>query len=65
MQIELKSLPPGEVAKMYGISVHRLNRWLKPFKKELTRPKGTYNYTSAQVKVIFDKLGAPLDYYEL
>ena len=48
----------SELALEYGVCVRTLNRWLKPFADEIGEKNGNY-YTTAQVRIIFEKIGEP------
>lgn len=47
-----------ELTTLYNVSWKTLQRWLKPFKKEIG-PKLGHFYSSRQVAIIFGKLGPP------
>lgn len=48
-----------QLAALYNVCPRTLAKWLKPFNEEIELNPGTYNYTPAQVKRIFEKLGEP------
>lgn len=47
-----------DLERLYGVSSFILNTWLKPFEIELGERIGLY-YNTRQVRIIFEKLGAP------
>lgn len=47
-----------DLERLYGVSPFILNTWLKPFETELGERVGLY-YNTRQVRIIFEKLGAP------
>ncbi len=53
-------LTSNQLAKLYGISLKTLYRWLEPFRDSIGEKYGRY-YNNAQVKIILQKLGMPLE----
>ncbi len=47
-----------QLAFYYLVSKPTFNRWLLPYKEEIGSRNGHY-YTTAQVEIIFQKLGIP------
>jgi hypothetical protein len=47
-----------ELASLYGVSWVTLQKWLKPFEREIGHKIGHF-YTTKQVEIIFEKLGWP------
>lgn len=47
-----------QIARLYGISLKTMYKWLAPFADEIGQKNGRY-YTNAQVKIIIQKLGMP------
>ncbi len=47
-----------ELAFLYLVCKPTFQRWLKPYCEEIGKRNGNY-YTSAQVEIIFQKLGVP------
>ena len=45
---------------VYGVDRRTIIAWLKPFDKEIGQ-RISYFYTQKQVKIIFEKLGEPLN----
>ncbi len=58
---KLKPLAPGQLAQLYGITVNRLNAWLKPHRKAIGKRHNTYYYSIKQVKIVFSLLGDPFE----
>ena len=53
-------LSTKQLAKLYGISLKTLYRWLHPFTEVIGERNGRF-YTNAQVKIIVQKLGIPAE----
>lgn len=51
-------LTSSQIAKLYGISLKTLYKWLSPFAAEVGEKLGRY-YNNVQVKIIVQKLGMP------
>ena len=47
-----------ELAAMYNVSTKTIRTWLLPHQTSIGQKTGRY-YTTLQVRIIFDKLGAP------
>ena len=57
--IEAEAMTKTQLAALYKICPRTLAKWLKPFISEIGELPGTYIFTPAQVKTIFDKIGEP------
>jgi transposase-like protein len=57
-KIQIRAYSVKEVANLYGISGKILKKWLDDYEKEIGNRKGHF-YNPKQMKIIFDKLGAP------
>jgi hypothetical protein len=55
---EIRHYSTKELSRFYGVCDKTLLKWMKPFILEIGPKQGRY-YTVAQVKIIFEKLGAP------
>jgi hypothetical protein len=51
-------LSSNHLAKLYGISRKTLYRWMAPFCEDIGQKNGRF-FTTAQVKIIVQKLGMP------
>ena len=51
-------LSSNQLAKLYGVARKTLYRWMAPFCEEIGQKNGRF-FTSAQVKIIVQKLGMP------
>lgn len=49
-----------QIARLYGVSLKTLYKWLAPFSAEIGEKNGRF-YTNAQVKIIIQKLGIPAE----
>jgi hypothetical protein len=58
VKIKLRPYTVLDLAKMYEVSDKTMKKWIKPFENEVGEKNG-YFYSIAQVKMIFEKLGAP------
>jgi hypothetical protein len=58
MPVEVKAYSKKEIAKLYGISVKVLRKWLAPAIATIGEYQGK-SYTPKQVQAIFDHLGEP------
>lgn len=56
--IEIKPYSLTELAKIYGVTVRTIKRWILPHEVAVGSKNGRY-YTALQVKIIFEKLGVP------
>jgi hypothetical protein len=54
----IKPYTHAQLAFMYDISWKTLQRWLKPYEKEIG-PKEGKIYNSLQVEIIFRRVGRP------
>ncbi len=57
--ITIKAMLPGEIARLYGVSVRTLYNWLKPFDQKKLERKTTRYFTPKQVRYIFKCLDYP------
>ena len=57
-QIRIRPYTKKDLCQLYGISHKVLGLWLKPFAADMGPLIGRY-FSSAQVKIIFEKLGMP------
>lgn len=57
-KIHVKTYSVNEMAGLYEISKKTLNKWLRPFEKEIGERRGHF-YNPKQVGIIFEKLGLP------
>jgi len=57
-KIRIRSYSVKEVANLYGVSGKILKKWLDDYENEIGDRKGHF-YNPRQMKVIFDRLGAP------
>jgi transposase-like protein len=48
-----------ELAGLYGVCTKTLNKWLKNFQSDIGTIEGTNILTTAQVTIIFEKIGTP------
>jgi len=55
---EIRHYSTRELSAFYGVCDKTLLKWMKPFASDIGPKQGRY-YTVAQVKIIFEKLGAP------
>jgi transposase len=62
-KVPLKPYTLKELAKIYGVSIKTMHRWMEPFKDEVGPKRGRY-YTIPQVKIFFDNLSLPGEYTE-
>jgi len=60
MPNEIKPSTGAELARLYGVSKSTFNKWLKPHQAAIGARIG-HIYTTLQVKIIFEKLGLPLE----
>ena len=58
VKIKLRPYTVLDLAKMYEVSDKTMKKWIKPFENAVGEKNG-YFYSIAQVKMIFEKLGAP------
>ena len=58
VKIKLRPYTVLDLAKMYEVSDKTMKKWIKPFESKVGEKNG-YFYSIAQVKMIFEKLGAP------
>ncbi len=56
VKLKIVSMNKTQLANHYKISVKVLNKWLKPFNKDIGPYRGRC-FTVKQIKVIFSKLG--------
>lgn len=54
-----RAMTKTQLAALYKVCARTLEKWIEPFKTEVELNPGTYIYTPAQVKTIFEKLGEP------
>ena len=54
-----EAMTKTQLALLYKVCPKTLAKWLKPFITEIGDLPGTYLFTPAQVKTIFDKIGEP------
>jgi hypothetical protein len=57
--IKPRAMNKTELAACYGVCVRTFNKWIKPFQHEIGTIPGTQIFTTAQVRVIFEKIGEP------
>lgn len=58
VQKEMKPLNYKQLAAIYEVSHKTLKSWLEPFMEEVGEMRGRF-FTLKQVRIIYDKLGAP------
>lgn len=56
--VQVKPYSVKELSQLYGMSVHTITRWLRPFEKQIGERNGRY-YTNLQVEKIFELIGEP------
>ncbi len=56
--VPVKPYSLKELAELYGMSVHTISKWLKPFQEMIGKRNGRF-YTNLQVQKIFSFLGEP------
>jgi hypothetical protein len=60
MHNEIKPHTSVELARLYGVSRTTFKKWLEPHQAAIGPRIGNF-YTTLQVKIIFEKLGHPLE----
>lgn len=55
---EVRPYTHRELSDYYGVCDKTLKKWLVPFAPQIGEKNGRY-YTIAQVRIIFEKIGAP------
>ena len=58
VQKEMKPLNYKQLAAIYEVSHKTLKSWLEPVMEEVGEMRGRF-FTLKQVRIIYDKLGAP------
>lgn len=56
--IEIKPYSITELARIYGVTIHTMKKWLKPHLPSIGE-KPARLFTALQTKIIFEKLGLP------
>jgi len=56
---EPAAMTKTQLAALYKVCPRTLNKWIKPFLTEIGTTAGTYIFTPAQVKTIFERIGEP------
>ncbi|MEO7982812.1 MAG: hypothetical protein ABI688_01900 [Bacteroidota bacterium] len=54
----IKHYSAKELAFLYLVCKPTFKRWVEPYQEQIGKRNGNY-YTSAQVEIIFQKLGVP------
>ncbi|MEO6539950.1 MAG: hypothetical protein ABIN74_03120 [Ferruginibacter sp.] len=58
LKFPIKPYSLKELAAMYHVTKKTFSKWLIPFEKEIGKRNGYY-YNNNQVRIIFEKIGAP------
>ena len=57
-QPKIKHYSAKQLAFLYLVCKPTFQRWVEPYQEQIGKRNGNY-YTSAQVEIIFQKLGVP------